>query len=546
LTTPTADAPVYEPTPTAIQTWALADIVADEAQARRLGAGWLRSAVAWLQDHRLELLMRPSARPGVEGGLRYPGAGVKQMEFWAAARVGARRLAIRGANRSAKTSSVGGAFALFLRDEAQDGDILWIIAQDWDMMRAVPQRFLWQFLPRSMFPAGLEYQDKLGFGASDTLVLTLPGGRGSVVVRFKNEQMELNKYESEPVRGIWWTEASRESVYAACITRLVDRRGFLWIDYLPKYGWLKKRVRQNREFRCWQFGMQDNAHNLPDGSVAATIAEYQGQASEIQVRVYGEEASAFGSVYPQFSTTKHVCRRFALPTSVGREAKPLPRFRCYDYGFSTPSACLWAVLLPSGFKFPAGVGSVWDGRELDRQVLLVYREYYVTQRTIPVQAADIIAASGNQRVPTGAVGLGGQLKYRESQVGEQYRFTVCDPSIFNEDQSAFERGESKASIFRRNGIELKKGKRASGPDGHTLVATVRIWFENDKIVFFDDCENAIYEHESWRYRSNSDGVVAGNEPFEDHDNHTADSLKALLAEDLSADSIMTSRYLGGR
>lgn len=499
----------------------------------------LRSAVAYLNSHKIELLFCPSERPGEEGGQQYKGAGIKQMEFVAAAEAGHKRLAVGGANRSGKTQVVGGCFCKYLRDTAVDRDIFWIIAQDWDMMREVPQKFMWRFLPKEMFPKETVWTTKLGFGMQSAMELTLPSidedgrmdfdnPRGTCEIKFKNEKMELNKFESEPVRGIWYTEAKREAVYDACLTRLTDKDGFIWIDYLPKWGWLKYRVRKNAAYKFWQLGMKDNAHNLPDGAIEKKLDDLRGQDNEIKVRVFGQEASAFGAVYPQFDPTKHTCKRFALTPEMKKHL-----YRCYDYGFRNPSACLWACLLPMGFQWPENTGCVWDGKKLDREVILCYREYYATGQTLPAQAAEIIARSGNKRRKA-IYSQVGQEFYEEVNVGESYRMDmVSDPSIFNVDQTGELEAKSRAQRLRECGLACKAGKRANGPNGHTLVSKVRYWFEEDKIIFFEDCENAIREHESWRHKENADGDAAGNEPYEDKDNHTCDAWKELIAEELT-------------
>ncbi|QDU34268.1 hypothetical protein KS4_23350 [Poriferisphaera corsica] len=488
---------------------------------------WIKDATAQLANNQLELLFRPSRKPGEENGQRYTGAGSKQLQMKLDWEAKERFIAAGGANRSGKTQGIGGIVCLEILHNLKDGDIIWVIAQDWDMMNAVPQKFLWDFLPRSMFPDSLEYKDECGFGKQrSSITLTLPNNRGKVIVRFKNEKMDLNKYESEPVALIWYTEPSKEQIFDAIQTRLVDKAGKLYIDYLPRFGWLKYKVRLSGDFKVYQVGMADNAHNLPDGEIDKVIKRYKNEPAEVAVRVYGKEASAFGTVFPQFQANLdgHICKRFPLPKEAKRAL-----YRCYDYGFRNPSACLWASLLPAGFKFPSGVGSVWDGKELDCEVLLIYREYYKTGQTLSQQANEIIAMSGNNKVLERT--YQNISYYREVFEREHFRMDmVSDPSIFNTDQA--EKGESKAAILDRNGLRAKRGKRANASDGASLVAKVRLWFEDNKIVFFEDCENAIREHEIWRHKENSNGEAPSNEPYEDRNNHTCDALKELVAEQL--------------
>lgn len=154
--------------------------------------------------------------------------------------------------------------------------MFWVIAQSNEAMRGVPQKTLWYFLPRWMFPSGLEYTPKLGFGQISTLSLNLPEGRGKCEVWFKTEEMDLDKFESERLKGAWWTECKREALFDVIQPRLAANRGFLLMDYVPLYGWQRAKVREayesgkNPYVYHVRFCMKDNAHNLPDGEI-----EYQ-------------------------------------------------------------------------------------------------------------------------------------------------------------------------------------------------------------------------------------------------------------------------------
>ena len=80
---------------------------------------------------------------------------------------------------------------------------------------------------------------------------------------------------------------------------------------------------------------------------------------------------------------------------------------------------------------------------------------------------------------------------------------------------------------------MKKGKKGRGPDMHAQVAKVQLWFESDKILFFNTCNNAIYEHSSWRFKQKKDGDFAGSEPYVDKNDHSCDAFRYLLQERLT-------------
>lgn len=493
--------------PTGPAVWRIADIVREHHASMTIEE--LHEAEEILSNRRIELMMRPSEKPGEENGKQYPGAGPKSLDFQHHAREGYLRLSKKGANRAAKTTTVGGSFCEHLRDRARDGETYWVIAQDWKKMWRTPQRLMWDLMPRSMF-GGLVWTEGNGFGLREQIAIELPDDRGTVTLAFLNEQMQLDKFESEKVAGVWWTEASREAIYDSLITRLSDSQGFLWIDYLPKFAWLKYRVALNPLFKAWSVGMADNAHNLPDGTVASVIEEFRGQEAEIAVRVYGEDASAFGAVYPQFRRDRHVVEPFYIDESC-------PWYGFYDYGFRNPSAFGWCRMLPRGFVVPAEAGPKWGGVELDHEVLVVVREMHRAGLSVEEQAEIILAESG---------AMGAEFEYDP----------VADPSIFNTTLTQYRDGaKSIGEAFEEAGLRLKRGARASGPDGHSLVSRVRTWLEHDKVWFFSTCEKSIREHESWRYKEDADGNAPGNEPFEDKDNHSCDGLKELIAENPTAE-----------
>jgi hypothetical protein len=68
---------------------------------------------------------------------------------------------------------------------------------------------------------------------------------------------------------------------------------------------------------------------------------------------------------------------------------------------------------------------------------------------------------------------------------------------------------------------------------HAQVTMVRKWFEENKILFFDICVNAVFEHQAWRYKVKKDGDYSGSEPYVDKDDHSADCFRYLLQERLT-------------
>lgn len=441
-----------------------------------------------LAEMAVDLLAVPSS-----GG---PGASPKQIEMQAAFLAGNHRVyAAAGGNQSGKTEAIGAmCFCKHLRDRAKPDEIYWVIAKTAETQRDIPHRTLWKYLPRRMFPDGVEYQPKLGFGLIPTLKLRLIGG-STCEVWFKSEEQDLSSFESSRLNGAWWTECEREGIFDAIFPRLAAKRGWLLMDYVPRMAWHKFRLRipaetSNIDIKHIRFCMADNAHNLPPGEI--NFQRRHMTTDEASIRIDGKEGASFGTVFKEFDPERHVCKPFVLP-------KDWPRWRTMDYGYRNPTALLWASLAPVGFDAPWG--------KLTEETLIVYRELYERERTVKQNTTDILLLSG----------------------AEEYRGNVrIDPSAYNITQA---NGLSIAREYENEGLPCQPAVRTSVVGEHALIAKVRKWFEADKIRFFNTCPNAIREHQSWRYKEGRDGVVPSAEPFEDKNNHTIDALKGIIAEE---------------
>lgn len=148
-------------------------------------------------------------------------------------------------------------------------------------------------------------------------------------------------------------------------------------------------------------------------------------------------------------------------------------------------------------------------------------------------------------------------------MAEKYRGRmIIDPSTYN--VTAGE-ADSIARQFERAGIPCQPGKRSNIAGEHAMVGLVRTWFEADRIRFFSTCVHTIREHQAWRYAERKDGVVPGNEPFEDKDiragAYPQEYMPRELIEELEAagvsphaspnniipiDGANWERYFGGR
>lgn len=486
------------------------DLLASD-KAAKLSIESLQQAQLWLADHVAERFEELSDAPGVAGNI---GASQKQVDFQRAFFEQKHRVyAMTGSNQSGKTECVWGmCFAKYVRDFAVDGDIFWCVAQTHDTMRDIPHRSIWKFLPKSMFPKGIEYKPRYGFGMIPTLHLTLPGGRGKCELWFKVEESDIKIFESARLNGLVWTECKSLKVYHALQPRLAKHKGFMLMDYIATEAWHRFDIRVPAEagdpdIHYARVAMVDNAHNLPEGEIESQIRRLGGPDSpEAKVRVFGVEGTEFGVVYRNFDTAIHCCKRFKLPNKCS--------YRCYDYGYNAPFACLWCELLPMGFQMPEGIGGYWDGKELDSDVLVLYREAYENEMDLDTTASIIKSLSGDERYQ-----WNGRI--------------VADPSIWFRRAPAGKReADSIYKLLKQAGLMFKKGKGGMhGMDEHSMVNKVRLWIESRKILVFDDLAHTIVEFQSWRYKETGDGDPT--EKFESKHNHAMDALKYLVAENLT-------------
>lgn len=410
-------------------------------------------------------------------------------------------------HNSGKTQTVGGlCFAKHIRDYAVDGDVYWVIAQTHDTIRDIPQRTLWQFLPHSMFPEGLTYRPRVGFGLIPTLQLTLPDDRGKCEVWFRSEEVGIKVLESARLNGIWWSECRNEAIWDALQPRLAAKKGWMLMDYVPTEAWHKFRVRLVAEagdpdIYHDRLCMKDNAHNLPVGEIA--FQRRRMTADEAAVRIDGVERAAFGVVFREFIPAKHVCEPFEIPKELSllTGVAVVPRWRGLDYGYRHFTVCLWAAMMPMGWVTP------W-GEKLAEDTLFFYREMFARERTVLVNAQEILDMSRGE-------------KYVENEV-------VVDPSMYNITQA---NGVSIAVEYESAGLACRPGIRTSSVGEPALIARMRKWFEADKIRFFNTLPQSIRQFQSWRYKQNKEGMALGNEAFEDKDNDAIDAAKYLIAEE---------------
>lgn len=396
-----------------------------------------------------------------------------------------------GANRSGKTVSVwGSCFCQHLRDHAKDKDLYWCIAPDFTKLRQGPHKWLSTYLPRSMF-GDRSYSEKMGFGMNPILELTLPDGRGNCTVVFKTEEQKLESFESDSVNGIAWTEATRETIYDAILSRIVDTDGFILVDYLPDEAWHKERFEANTEAWYQHFCMMDNAHNLPPGAVDK--ARSRMTKEEAAVRIDGKNRAAFGVVIKEFipdyyrrddPESGHLVRPFLIPAD-------WPLWIYTDVGKYTATLLLTAAP---------------DGRWYVVDEVYTVAEMYDTH----IEGIDaMLKRNGRGREDV----LGGR------DGGHAWSM---DPAAWN---WSVTNEKNLGELYIEQGLPYQGWVRTATIGETAMLEYMRLQFTQFGLLVFDRCVNLIKEIGTWKHNLDKDGRIDPNERYTGP-NHAIDALKA--------------------
>jgi PBSX family phage terminase large subunit len=132
--------------------------------------------------------------------------------------------------------------------------------------------------------------------------------------------------------------------------------------------WIKRRLMDGGEAHVVYSSARDNSHNPADYlDILDSLTGVLGKRLRD-----GQWVQAEGAVYDTFSDGVHVIEPFNIPTT-------WRRFRVIDFGYVNPFCCQWFAL--DG-----------DGR------MYLYREIYMTQRTVTEHAKQINLLSKGERI----------------------------------------------------------------------------------------------------------------------------------------------------
>lgn len=127
--------------------------------------------------------------------------------------------------------------------------------------------------------------------------------------------------------------------------------------------WIRRRLILGGEASVYYSRADQNTHN--PSSYKSTLARLTGHVGA-RLRD-GQWVKAEGTVYDTFNDSLHVVDPFPIPPD-------WRKIRVIDFGYSNPFVCLWIAIDPD-------------------DVMYVYREIYMTQRTVNTHAKQILELS---------------------------------------------------------------------------------------------------------------------------------------------------------
>jgi phage terminase large subunit len=188
--------------------------------------------------------------------------------------------------------------------------------------------------------------------------------------------------------------------------------------------------------------------------------------------------AAEGTVFPEFRLDRHVLPPFTPPPE-------WPYFVGYDPGYDHPTCVLWILVAPDDSLFVAD-------------------EIYQGGRSVEQHCDEIHAR--NQ--------------------GRTVRRYYGDPQEMFSDRS---QGPSCATQAKKRKISFHPWP-ATGGNAQAMVNAVRNLLIGGRLRVMSHCVNTIREFQSWSFKRTTGGEVpAGDDAYEDHDNHAMDVIKGLVA-----------------
>lgn len=329
-------------------------------------------------------------------------------------------------------------------------------------------------------PAVRHYPSKMRFEYANGSILAYGG-----MADEEQKQQIRSIGQDGSVDIVWMEEASlfTEDDYNEVMARMRGKAAS-WRQVILSTNpdrpthWIKRRLIDGQQAAVYYSKAVDNTHNPPE--YVAILANMTGV---MRLRLSdGLWVQAEGVVYEGFDDALHWIEPFEIPQS-------WRRFRSIDFGYTNPFVCQW-----------------WAADEDDR--LYLYREIYMTRRTVKVHAK----------------------KITEMDQGEPITWTVCDHDA--EDRATLEENgiyNQAADKRIRVGIEAVTERLKVAGDGRP-----RIYFFRNALVEQDaaleSAKKPTYTYQEFSgyiWPKGTDNKPVKELPV-DMDNHGMDSMRYMV------------------
>lgn len=401
-----------------------------------------------------ERLKIAKSKPGLNGYQPHP----KQQEFHSSTAKGTLFL---GGNRSGKT--VGGAVETIyrLKGEHPYKEVTRAPTRcrsvSVDLLQGVykiviPEISKW--IPPSLLKNG-SWDDSYNKGTR-TLHLT----NGSFL-EFLSYDQDTDKHAGTSRDWIWFDEEPPKDIFDENAARLIDTGGHWGMTMTPLLGltWVYDDIynagpETAHLFKIVEVSMDENPH-LDSIEVEAFLVSLTSE--ERKARQEGRFISKTGMVYQNHFREHHIIPPISAST-LRQNGEMI--FCAMDHGFTNPTCFLWMSVNK-------------DGR------IIIFDEYYESQRTVAENAAAVIA------------------KFEEN--GGPPSYTVGDPSIRNTDPIT---GTSVLIEYTNFGIPIMLGNHDQKAGINLVIQRLKgpgEPYRHPQLFVTENCTNLIWEMKKLRW-----------------------------------------------
>ena len=184
--------------------------------------------------------------------------------------------------------------------------------------------------------------------AIESIIVKFHNTKGQVIgnstLQFKSYEMGEEKFMGSSLDWVWLDEQPAQNIYTQCLTRTLDKKGFVMMTFTPESGMTPVINQFMNDRKKGQFLVQagwDEAPHLDEEAKDQILAQYL--PNEREMRTKGQPVFGRGMVFP-YSIEKLVVEDFQIPSN-------WLRICGIDFGFDHPTAIVWGAINPENGCF---------------------------------------------------------------------------------------------------------------------------------------------------------------------------------------------------